>query len=77
MQEKTKEKRNKDTQFLDLLMRNQKRIYNFILLLVPNYSDADDLMQETVSVMWSKFDSYEPGYSFYGLGHQNSSIQDL
>lgn len=54
----------KDREFIELLMKNQKRIYNFILLLVPNYSHADDLMQETVSVMWRKFDTYEPGTNF-------------
>ena len=33
----------------------QHQIYAFILTLVPNWSDADDLMQETAEVMWRKF----------------------
>jgi hypothetical protein len=39
---------SKTNEFLHLLMANQKRIYTFILALVPNHQDADDLFQETV-----------------------------
>lgn len=41
--------------FLALYMRNQKFLYNFILSLCPNYSQADDILQETAIVMWDKF----------------------
>jgi RNA polymerase sigma-70 factor (ECF subfamily) len=49
-------------------MANQKRIYAFILAMVPNHQDADDLFQETVLLMWSKFDSFTPGTSFVAWG---------
>jgi len=55
---------SKTNEFLRLLMTNQKRIYAFILGMVPNHQDADDLFQETVLVMWSKFDEFEPGTNF-------------
>ncbi|MCP4451227.1 MAG: sigma-70 family RNA polymerase sigma factor [Planctomycetes bacterium] len=41
--------------FVNQLTACQHRIYAFILTLVPNWSDADDLMQETTEVMWRKF----------------------
>ncbi len=41
--------------FVNQLTTCQHRIYAFILTLVPNWSDADDLMQETTEVMWRKF----------------------
>ena len=47
-------------QFVSLLMANQQRIYAFILSMVPNWSDADDLMQETAEVMWVKFEDAYP-----------------
>ncbi len=51
---------NKKTKiFLSLLMANQRRINSYILSVVPNFSDADDIMQETISVMWRKFDRFE------------------
>jgi RNA polymerase sigma-70 factor (ECF subfamily) len=40
--------------FVSQLTACQHRIYACILTLVPNWSDADDLMQETVEVMWRK-----------------------
>ena len=50
--------------FLRLYQTNERRLYGFILALVPNWSEADDLMQETATVMWSKFDEFELGTDF-------------
>jgi RNA polymerase sigma-70 factor (ECF subfamily) len=50
--------------FLQLYRANERRIYGFILSLVPDWSAADDLMQETTMVMWSKFDTFEIGTDF-------------
>jgi RNA polymerase sigma-70 factor, ECF subfamily len=43
------------SRFVNQLTACQHRIYAFILTLVPNWSDADDLMQETAEVMWRKY----------------------
>jgi len=59
---------SKTNEFLRLLMANQKRIYAFILAMVPNHQDADDLFQETVLLMWSKFDSFAADTSFVAWG---------
>jgi len=50
--------------FLALLMSNQRRVHAFILSLVPNRNDADDLLQESIIVMWRKFESFQPGTDF-------------
>ena len=67
----------KTNEFLRLLMANQKRIYAFILALVPNHTDAEDLFQETVLVMWSKFDSFSRGSSFVAWGITIANYQIL
>ena len=54
--------------FLSLLMANQRRINAYILSLVPNFNDADDIMQETITVMWRKFEGFELGTDFAGWG---------
>ena len=60
---------NKKTKvFLSLLMANQRRFNSYILSVVPNFSDADDIMQETISVMWRKFDGFEVGTDFANWG---------
>jgi RNA polymerase sigma-70 factor (ECF subfamily) len=53
-----------DEQFLRLLMGNQDKIYTYILSMVHNMNDADDVMQDVVTVMWRKFDDYQEGSSF-------------
>ena len=50
--------------FLSLMASVQGRIYAYILSRWPNKSDADDIMQETISILWKKFDTYEPGTEF-------------
>jgi len=68
---------SKTNEFLRLLMANQKRIYAFILATVPNQVDADDLFQETVLLMWSKFDSFARGTSFTAWGITVAKYQIL
>ena len=50
--------------FLRLFVRHQQEIYAYILTLVQNVHDADDLFQEGLTVMWHKFDQFEPGTNF-------------
>ena len=56
--------------FLRLLMANQNRIHAYILAMVQSWVDADDVMQETTSKMWKKFDHFEPGTDFTSWGIQ-------
>ena len=55
-------------EFIGQLMANQRRIYAFILTLVPNWADADDLMQETAQTMWCRFENSEPIQNFAAWG---------
>lgn len=50
--------------FLRLYQANERRIYGFILALVPDWSEAEDLLQETTTVMWTKFDQFTVGTDF-------------
>ena len=56
--------RDREELFLKLFLENQRRIYAFILALVPVPSDADDLLQETAAVMWRKLDEFKRGSDF-------------
>jgi len=47
-----------------LLTTHQGRIRRFILSLVPNYNDADDIMQEVSKTMWTKFGDFQIGTDF-------------
>ncbi len=58
----------RNEQFLSLFIKHQKRIYGFIASLVPNAVDTDDLMQETMMVMWHRFDEFQLGTDFAAWG---------
>lgn len=59
---------SKTEQFIHLLSSNHYRIYAFIQSLVVNDSDADDIMQDTSTIMWKKFDEFKLGTDFVAWG---------
>ena len=50
--------------FLKLVRLNQAKINAYILSLVPRHSDADDILQNTLEMIWHRFDKYQPGTNF-------------
>ena len=62
------ENKNKTSRFMTYLVENQQRILAVILYLMPNKVDANDVLQETLSEMWNKFDCFEEGTSFLAWG---------
>jgi RNA polymerase sigma-70 factor (ECF subfamily) len=56
--------------FLKLFMENQSKIYGFIMRLLPNYAVADDILQETLIIMWQKFPNFKQGTDFYAWAKQ-------
>lgn len=59
------EDHEKNREFVRLFTRDSRAVYSYILTLVLSQSDADEVYQETSSVMWEKFDQFEPGSNFY------------
>lgn len=51
--------------FLKHFVKNSKKLFGFILVMVPNHVDAEDILQETALILWNKFEEYEPGTNFY------------
>jgi RNA polymerase sigma-70 factor (ECF subfamily) len=54
----------KSVQFFRLYNGAQKRVYAFLLMLVHNHTDAEDLLQETASILWEQYHQYDPRGSF-------------
>jgi len=55
-------------EFLGILQHNKRRIFGFILAAVPQYSTAEDIMQDTIIRLWSKFSTYTYGTNFSAWG---------
>lgn len=68
---------NSKGDFIKLLLSNYRQIFSFILVYVPNRSDAEDLMQETASWLWEHFDDYVPGTNFGAWGRQVARFKIL
>ncbi len=50
--------------FARLLGRCQRKVFLYVLGLIHNAADAEEILQETNVVLWRKFDEYQPGTSF-------------
>lgn len=50
--------------FVRLLTQHERRVYGYILKMVVNWSDADEILQETNVRLWEEFDRFEPGTDF-------------
>jgi RNA polymerase sigma-70 factor (ECF subfamily) len=55
---------DKNKLFLRLFLQNERRLYAYILTLLPNRADADDVLQEASLVMWDRFDPNDPPAEF-------------
>ncbi|HEX8912323.1 MAG TPA: sigma-70 family RNA polymerase sigma factor [Humisphaera sp.] len=56
---------NRDSeQFLGLLTAHQSSLYAYIVSLLPNRQQADDILQETNIVLWRKAEEFREGSSF-------------
>ena len=51
-------------EFVRLLSANQRRIYLYVLGLVPDPHAAEEILQETNLVLWREFDRFRPGSNF-------------
>ena len=50
--------------FVRLLGQNQRRIFLYVMSLVPNWNDAEEIIQETNLVLWREFARFELGTNF-------------
>src|SRR4051794_1435298 len=53
-----------------LMTRHQRQIFSYIYVLVPNRSDAEDLLQETSLVICEKFHEFRLGTDFVAWAYQ-------
>ncbi|HEX4415839.1 MAG TPA: sigma-70 family RNA polymerase sigma factor [Lacipirellulaceae bacterium] len=52
-------------EFARQFSRNARRVYGFIMTLVFNYHDAEEVFQNTSVILWNKFGDFQPGSDFF------------
>src|SRR5512141_1861236 len=45
--------------FLSLFLRSEREIFRYVAVLVPNVTDAEDIVQQTAMALWEKCDAYD------------------
>lgn len=56
--------------FLQHFVAHRYHIYMFIFALVANKADAEDVFQEVSTLLWRKFDQFEPNTNFRAWARQ-------
>ncbi len=51
--------------FIDLYTKHEVRLRAFALSLVPQWSDAAEVFQQSSLILWRNFESFEIGTSFF------------
>jgi RNA polymerase sigma-70 factor (ECF subfamily) len=46
-------------EFLKVFLANEREIFRYVAALVPPRADAQEIVQQTVVVLWGKFDQYD------------------
>jgi RNA polymerase sigma-70 factor, ECF subfamily len=59
---------DKSKVFLRLFLQNERRLYAYVLTLLPHRADADDVLQDASLVMWDKFHPESPPDDFAAWG---------
>jgi RNA polymerase sigma-70 factor, ECF subfamily len=50
--------------FLSLFLRSEREVFRYVAALVPNVTDAEDIVQQTALALWEKFDAYDSAQPF-------------
>ena len=57
-------------ELVQLMMKNQRRIFAYIMTLVPSRTDAEDILQEASLTICEKFSEFKIGTNFYSWACQ-------
>lgn len=58
------ESEQRNIEFVRLLKQHDRRVAAYIFSLVPDWNDAEDLVQNTCVRLWEQFDDYRTGEDF-------------
>jgi RNA polymerase sigma-70 factor, ECF subfamily len=64
-------------QFSELILANQRKLFAFILTLVPNLDTASDILQQTNVVLWRDAERFNEGTNFLSWAFRVAYFQVL
>jgi RNA polymerase sigma-70 factor (ECF subfamily) len=70
MSQMTTSQDDRSAELVQLMMKYQRKLFGYILTLVPSRADAEDILQETSLTICEKFSDFESGTNFYSWACQ-------
>ncbi len=64
-----------EVEFARLFTQFQRRLYLYILAQVTNAIDAEEILQETNVIAWTKFRQFQPGTNFLAWASQIATFE--
>ncbi|QEG24865.1 sigma-70 family RNA polymerase sigma factor [Mariniblastus fucicola] len=61
----------------DLVAQYQRQLLFFIFGIYPNHDAAEDILQETNKIIWTKRDEFQPGSNFLAWARTIAKFQTL
>lgn len=49
---------------MQLFAVNQRRVYGYIVTMLPRHADADEVLQQTNLILWRRFSDFRPDADF-------------
>ena len=65
------------SEFHRLFIENQRRLFGFVLTLLPRIDEAEEVFQNICVVLLGKFEAFEPGTSFIRWACQIAKFEVL
>jgi len=56
--------RDRQKEFAQQFVRFQRSVYGYIVTLLPDWDDAEEVFQRTAVILWEKWDQFDPSRSF-------------
>jgi len=50
--------------FLRLFLASERELFRYVAALVPDISDAEEIVQQTAVELWGRFDRFDPSQAF-------------
>jgi RNA polymerase sigma-70 factor, ECF subfamily len=67
-------------EFVSLYVRHEAAVFSFVLAMVKNTADAEDVVQSASITMWRRFEQYQSGTNFRNWAFQvakNAALNHL
>jgi RNA polymerase sigma-70 factor (ECF subfamily) len=66
-------------QFVERFVRFQGRIYAYVVTLLPNRADAEEVFQQTSLILWKKWQQFDPNGDFlrWACGVAHHEVQNF